>query len=163
MKKIILLVLMFMLFFILSCSRLPEEIREEIKKLEEKEITLKLKVSDLHKGKDIIMDDIEIAKELYEEMKHIIDRKKVKYVLNLELKQTHFSLDIEKHLKDQMNAVEFEIFVDKDTYNNISVGNMLLDEFRKGSAILYGSVGNLEIKVIGKRKILLEEKNEESL
>lgn len=81
--------------------------------------------------------------------------KEPKYILRLKLKQSHFSLDISKHIKDGMNAIEFEIAVDKEYYQAHQIGNQVIDKFRAGSAVLYGSFGNWKMTVVSKRIIEL--------
>lgn len=73
-----------------------------------------------------------------------------KYILKIRLKQSHFSLSIKKHIKDAVNAIDFELPVDKEFYNSVSEGTKLVDKFRFGSLILSGSFGDWEMKVKGK-------------
>jgi hypothetical protein len=73
-----------------------------------------------------------------------------KYILKLRLKQAHFSLSIKKHIKDAVNAIDFEIPVDKEFYDSVSVGTEIIDEFRFGSLVLGGSFGDWEMTVKGK-------------
>ncbi len=73
-----------------------------------------------------------------------------KYVVEFELRQSHFSLDIGKHLKDAMNKITFQLPVDKEFFDSISIGDMVLDKFRAGSAILYGSFGSWKMTVKNK-------------
>ena len=74
---------------------------------------------------------------------HIYESGKTpKYILKLHLKQTHFSLSISKHIKDAMNAIDFEMPVDKEFYESVSVGTDIVNNFRIGSCILYGSFGD---------------------
>jgi hypothetical protein len=75
----------------------------------------------------------------------------VRYVLQIEGKQSHFSLSISEHAKDAMNAFTFEIPVDAAFYKNINVGDHLVDEFRSGSLFMKGSLGEMKLTVIGKR------------
>lgn len=74
-----------------------------------------------------------------------------KYVLGIRLEQSHFTLDLAEHAKDAMNAIEFEIPVDKDYYNSVSVGEEIVDDFRVGSFIFSGSLGDWEMTVEHKR------------
>ena len=76
--------------------------------------------------------------------------KKPKYILQLKLKQASFSLSVKKHIRNAINAIEFEIPVDKDFYESVSEGTELVDKFRFGSFILYGSFGDWEMTVKGK-------------
>ena len=76
--------------------------------------------------------------------------KKPKYILKLKLKQASFSLSVKKHIRNAINAIEYEIPVDKDFYESVSEGTELVDKFRFGSFILYGSFGDWEMTVKGK-------------
>lgn len=73
--------------------------------------------------------------------------KPLKYILKIRLKQAHFSLSIKKHIKDAVNAIDFEIPVDKEFYDSVSKGTEIIDDFRFGSLILSGSFGDWEMTV----------------
>jgi len=73
-----------------------------------------------------------------------------KYVLKLRLKQANFSLNIKKHIKNAVNAVDFEMPVDKEFYDSVSEGTEIIDKFRFGSFVLGGSFGDWEMTVKGK-------------
>lgn len=73
-----------------------------------------------------------------------------KYVLTLEVKQSHISLDISEYLKDSMNAMEIQIPVDKEYYDSVEVGQNIMDEFRMGSFIYKGTFGNFKVTVTDK-------------
>jgi hypothetical protein len=73
-----------------------------------------------------------------------------KYILKLRLKQSHFSLSIKKHIKDAVNAIDFELPVDKEFYDSVSEGTEIIDKFRFGSFVLGGSFGDWEMTVKGK-------------
>jgi hypothetical protein len=70
--------------------------------------------------------------------------------LKIRLKQANFSLSIKKHIKNAVNAIDFEIPVDKDFYDSVSEGTEIVDKFRFGSFVLYGSFGDWEMTVKGK-------------
>lgn len=96
----------------------------------------------------------ELESEIYS-LENIIAEKKeengtAKYVLILEVKQTHFSLKISEHLKDSMNAIEIQIPVDKEYYDSVEVGQNIADEFRMGSFVFKGTFGNFKVSVIKK-------------
>ena len=76
--------------------------------------------------------------------------KKHKYILKIRLKQANFSLSIKKHIKNAVNAIDFELPVDKDFYDSVSEGTEIVDKFRFGSFVLYGSFGDWEMTVKGK-------------
>ena len=77
---------------------------------------------------------------------------KQRYVLTLELRQTHFTISISQHVKDAYNATTFEIPVDKEFYEQVKVGDVLTDKFRTGSLLLSGSFGNWKV-TIKKKKV----------
>ncbi|HAK75695.1 MAG TPA: hypothetical protein DCR35_20345 [Runella sp.] len=76
--------------------------------------------------------------------------KKPKYILKLKLKQASFSLSVKKHIRNAINAIEFELPVDKDFYDSVSEGTEIVDKFRFGSLVLYGTLGDWEMTVRGK-------------
>lgn len=84
----------------------------------------------------------------------IIDKKiengTAKYMVTINISQSHFTLDISKHIKDSMNDIELQIPVDKEFYDSVEIGTVLDDSFRMGSWLLEGSFGNWKVKIIGK-------------
>lgn len=72
------------------------------------------------------------------------------YVVKINIKQTHFTLDLDQHLKDAMNDVDITVPVSKEFYDSVSVGTVLDDSFRMGSFIWKGSIGNWKITVSDK-------------
>ena len=50
-----------------------------------------------------------------------------------------------------MNAIEFELPVDREFYHSVSQNQSIVDEFRHGSMILRGSFGSWKMTVINKR------------
>lgn len=109
---------------------------------------LKQQISELETKKS------ELESEVSEFENMVVEKKEengtAKYVLTLEIKQSHFSLDISEHLKDSMNAMEIQIPVDKEYYDSVEVGQDIADEFRMGSFIFKGTYGNFKVSVMGK-------------
>lgn len=95
--------------------------------------------------------------EIAELSNAVIEKKEengtAKYVLTLEIKQSHFSLDVSEHLKDSMNAIEIQIPVDKEYYDSVEIGQNVADEFRMGGFIFKGSFGNFKVSITGKEVI----------
>jgi len=58
-------------------------------------------------------------------------------------------------LKDMINATEFQIDVDRKTYNHYSIGDVVFKDFRKGSALTEGSLSSWLVKVKDKRTNIL--------
>jgi hypothetical protein len=74
--------------------------------------------------------------------------------MRVRLKQSHFTLDIGEHIKDEINAIEFDLPVDKEFYDHCSVGTELVDDFRYGSFIMNGSFGKWDMHVVDKKVII---------
>lgn len=70
-----------------------------------------------------------------------------KYVLTLEISQSHFTLDLDELLKDATNKLEIQIPVDKEYYDSVEAGDDIADSFRVGSLIFKGSIGSWKVKV----------------
>lgn len=70
-----------------------------------------------------------------------------KYVLTLELRQSHFSFDVTEHFKDALNTMEIQIPVDKEYYEAVEIGQDIVNEFRMGSFVFKGSAGNFKVTV----------------
>lgn len=75
---------------------------------------------------------------------------KERYIITLQIKQTHFSLDISEHMKDEANKTKIQIPVDKAFYDKVDEGDVLDESFRSGSFWFKGSIGSWEIKVVDK-------------
>lgn len=82
-----------------------------------------------------------------------IEPGETKYFITLNISQSHFTLDLKQHFKDAMNDVDIEIMVDKDYYDSFEIGDSVNDDFRWGSFISSGSIGNWDITVSNKREV----------
>ncbi len=83
----------------------------------------------------------------------LIQKEDILYVLEIEISQSHFSLDIGEHLKDSMNTITIPIQVSEEYYYSVKEGDTLNDEFRVGSFIFKGSIGSWNIKVVNKQVV----------
>ena len=83
------------------------QLNEEIEKLKEEKLKLETSVDKLREEKGYS-----------------------KYLITLRIEQTHFTLDLSEHLKDKMNEIEFDITVDKDYYDSVSIGSVISNDFR---------------------------------
>lgn len=119
MKKTLTILFVFSIFF-LSCNN------EELENLRKENAALAAQVNTLKLG---------------------MNAKPPKYLLRLHLQQSHLSLSLKKHIKDAMNAIDFEIPVDKEFFDSVSKGTEIVDKFRFGSFVLYGSFGDWEMTV----------------
>ncbi len=144
-------------FILVSCEPSKKEITESIDVLKVKLNVLNEKKNDASTQVDALTQiannknsEISALETKLRELKIYESGKTPKYILKIHLKQTHFSLSIKKHIKDAMNAIDFEMPVDKDFYNSVSVGTKIVNNFRTGSFILYGSFGDWNMSVKGK-------------
>lgn len=126
------LVLVVSFVFCLSgCAENPEV-------LEQKIAELKTQINELEIEKKNLEENVSSIK---------VDKGIAKYVVTLEIKQTHYTLDLEQHLKDEMNEITIQIPVDKEYYDSVSVGTVVDDSFRMGSMIMKGSFGKWKVTV----------------
>jgi hypothetical protein len=72
-------------------------------------------------------------------------------LLTLEVRQLHWTLDPVEHVKDHMNALQFDIPADPDFCRDVKVGTLLDDKFRWGSWLFRQSYGQWSVRVAGKR------------
>lgn len=110
--------------------------------------SLKQQIAELEDQKSELESEVSALENTVVERKE--ENGTAKYVLTLEIKQSHFTLDISEHLKDSMNAIEIQIPVDKDYYDSVEVGQNIADEFRMGSLVFKGTFGNFKVSVIKK-------------
>lgn len=136
MKKQLSLVLMIMIIVIgtMGCGANEKELGDQIQTLQEEIYTLETQ-------KETLKNEIVDIKE---------GNGTAKYVITFEIKQSHFSLDLGKHLKDAMNAIEIEIPVDKEYFDNVEVGDTINNDFRVGSLVMKGSFGSWDVTVNSK-------------
>jgi len=157
MKKFIILILVTIFVFTIGLTgckqELPDEIKTQIVELKAERENLKLEVDNSTKELNTIKDQIKVKQDKLGILDNVTEGKLPKYVFTLELKQTHFSLDIGKHIKDAINKCTFDIYVDEELYNSQKVGGELLKKFRSGSLFLEGSIGDWVITVIDKKVI----------
>jgi len=150
MKKLI--ICMFVLLLSVGCAV------EDVDSLKLQVDGLKIQRDSLVVEAESLRTEIDSLSQNKEYIQKISEGRDAKFMLSLELKQSHFSLDVNKHLKDAMNKLTFEIAVDEDLYNEQDVGSELLREFRDGSAWMEGSFGDWVVTVVDKRIIYLDEK-----
>jgi hypothetical protein len=76
------------------------------------------------------------------------------YIVKIKIHQTTYTLDLEEHIKNKINDIEFEIPVDKAYYDNCSIGQKVSDPGLKlGSLLVNGDFSKLKVKIIGKRTV----------
>lgn len=139
MKKFLILAacLFVFCFVFVGCSDPTPELKAEIESLE-------AEIADLEAEKAQLKDEIVDIK---------VGNGTAKYVLTLSVKQVHYSLNLEDHLKDTMNELIIVVPVDKEYYDSMEIGDVLEEEFRVGSAVMAGSYGSWKITVKDKEII----------
>lgn len=147
MKKTLFIIPLIVLFF--GCET-QNDIESDLQRLKNKRDYLNSEISVLENTKKTKEQQIRLISEKLDILKIHESGRTPKYIIKVRLKQSHFSLNIDKHIKDAMNAIEFEIPVDEEFYNSVEVGTPVVDEFRFGSMILYGSFGSWKMRVISK-------------
>lgn len=141
------ILLTILLFTLTGCySELSEDDKAYINKIKE----LKQTQSNLEYTINLKNNELANINKLISE-KQIISTGKAKYIMKLNISQSHFSLDISTHLKDAMNAIDIYIEVSEDYYNKHNIGDTLADDFRVGSAVFKGSYGSWQVKVADKQ------------
>lgn len=148
---------------ILMVNRNPAEAeRQEIERLTEKRIDLQhdvdLLMFDLtskKKEQQFLGERLNVLRSEVQVAQALSVGQGVRYVLTVTLKQTSYSLDLEKHLKNQMNAQTFDLVVDKLAYDAAKPGDDLFNAFRTGSFIINGSLGSWKLTVNSKRIAIL--------
>jgi chaperonin cofactor prefoldin len=133
-----------------GCNQRPDELQTQVRVLKQERETLADEVAYLKTAERELQDHVDYMHEHLRELAAKDQGKKMYYVMRLKLHQSHFSLDIGKHIKDAMNAVEFSVPVDEEVYRAHEVGNQFLKSFRAGSFWMEGSVGNWKITVVDK-------------
>lgn len=142
MKKV---AIMFMSLCLVVCSMVgcskEKELSANIIKLEKMASELEDDVHNLEAQKRMLENEIRDIK---------IQSNTAKYIVTLNIKQSHFTLDLGQHLKDEMNDISIQIPVDKEYFDSVNVGDTIADDFRMGSLIFKGSFGNWKITVQNK-------------
>ena len=143
MKKAMKVIIMFVLtvticISLAGCMSEEEMLNDNIAALETRVSDLKTEISNLETERDTIANEITDIK---------IENGTAKYVITFNIKQSHFTLDLSQHLKDEMNDISIQIPVDKEYYDSVEIGDTIADDFRVGSLIMQGSFGNWDITV----------------
>ena len=115
---------------------------ETIKQLKQKENDLNIQISNKNNELSNINNKIN-------QQNKVLDGT-AKYIMKINISQSHFTLDLSEHLKDAMNDIDIYIEVSEDFYNKYNVGDTIADDLRVGSLVFKASFGNWNIKVAEK-------------
>ena len=141
----LIIVLIFSMIIITGCENFD---------LEYERNQLEKEIKTLQNDIDNLQNDISTLQKTREEL---IQNNEVIYIIELEISQSHFTLDLEQHLKDEMNTTKLPIQVSEEYYYSVEEGDLLSDEFRIGSFIFKGSIGSWKIKVANKEIVYVTE------
>lgn len=141
--------IIFVSLFLFSCEN-SRDIQMEIDMLNNERSNLKIDIDQLENEMTTNKAEIEYQTEKLKELNIYTSGRSPKYVIKIQLKQSHFTVDVSEHIKDAMNVAYFELPVDKEFYNSVEIGTQLTNNFRVGSLLLRGSIGNWNMTIIGK-------------
>lgn len=140
MRYVVILLIIVLIVSLTGCSK-SEANKAVITQQESQIKELKSDIKKLKKEKAALDDIILEGKQ---------EKGVARYIVTINIKQSHFFLDIENNIKDEMNDINIEIPVDKEFYDSVEEGTVIDDSFRVGSLLLKGSVGNWDITVADK-------------
>ena len=83
----------------------------------------------------------------------LISKDDISYIIEIEISQSHFTLDIDEHLKDSLNTITIPVEVSQEYYYSVEVGDTLNSDLRIGSAVFKGSFGSWDITVKDKETV----------
>jgi len=151
MKKLLLLLVL--TIGLLSCEN-EQDVKNDLQRLKIERADLNGAVTGQRTMlKQMLITSKEYSKQIESlriEKNMVRKGKEPMYVLKLKLKQSHFSLDPMKHIKDETNSIEFELPVSREFYDKVAIGTNIVDDFRVGSAIFSGSFGSWKMRVVDK-------------
>ena len=125
-----------------GCATEEERLTANVTKLESQVLQLQSEIAVLEADKHALEEAITDVK---------VENGTAKYVLTINIKQSHFTLDLKEHFKDAMNDISIQIPVDKEYFDSVNVGDVIDDRFRMGSLIFKGSFGSWDITVEDKQ------------
>ncbi len=134
-----------------SCSNDPVETKKNIIQLESTQSSLTNEVNNLIQQKQNIESNIQKLREDEKVLSALKEDKQINYILTVSIRQVSYSLNIRKQIADAVNEENFEIKVDKDSYERANIGDDLFNSFRIGSALMHSSLGSWRLKIVNKR------------
>jgi hypothetical protein len=134
---------------IIACKETPCDVKEDINGLKQARTELQSDVQGFGEARAQKVHEIDSLNTVLKVLDIYKSGRTPRYILKLHLKQSHL-LSISKMIKDAMNAIDFEMPVDKLFYDEVQVDTQIIDKFRTGSFWIEGSFGNWEMTVTGK-------------
>lgn len=137
-----------------NCSKSAPELKDEIARLENKLRDTQKAYNQLHQEsqtlhavKTELEHDVKVLRALQRGTKPL-------FILTLSVRQERHgldTLDLEKHIKDELNEFTFEMPVDQIVYEQSTIGNPMVESFRNGSFLFKLSTSSIVIRVVNKR------------
>ena len=118
-----------------------ELLQYEANKLQEQNTALRAERQELK-------DEIALLEGLRDDT---ISHSDVAYIITLSIRQSHYTLDMEQWLKDAINETELTIPVSQEFYYSVEVGDVINNDFRYGSFLIYNSFGSWKVSVKSKQ------------
>ena len=114
MKTKLFLITIFMSMIIFACKQTPCDVKDDINDLNKARTALYNDVQDLGNAKAMKMHEIDSLEAKLKLLNIYVSGRTPRYILKLHLKQSHITLNVGKYIKDAMNAIDFEMPVDKE-------------------------------------------------
>ena len=130
-KILVTVMIMSLALNLVGCTRSEESYRNEISELEQE-------IKELKNERDTLKEEVSDIK---------VENGIAKYVVTFNIKQVHYNLSLEDHIKDSMNDISIQIPVDKEYYDSVEIGQIIDDSFRVGSFVMKGSFGSWRVTV----------------
>jgi outer membrane murein-binding lipoprotein Lpp len=135
-------------FFVMTCllagCESKEKIQSDIDLLDHKRAELRSEI-------DILENEYRTLSDTLNDMRQVKAGKKKRFIIKFHLEQSHFTLDISEHIKDNLNAIDFELPVDETYYYSLKKGDRVVNNFRVGSLVMNGSFGDWKVTINDKR------------
>lgn len=97
---------------------------------------------------DVPIEDQKLA--IVEKTTVSTNETRIVYMVRIDIRNSSFSLDIGKHIRNAMNAVQMDIPVDKEFYNAVKEGQELKSGFKTASFVMKGSISSIKISCVKK-------------
>lgn len=130
-KNIVLITMLVSCVSLVGCAENEETLNSNIDEL-------KSEIAALETEKENLENQISDIK---------VENGTAKYVVTFNISQSHFTLDLGQHMKDEMNDISIQIPVDKEYYDSVEIGDTIDDSFRMGSLIFSGSFGSWDVSI----------------
>ena len=150
MKRLELILLCVLCLLVLS-GCVPTEVQDaeqQVELLQYEASKLQGQIDNLRAERQELRDEVALLEGLRDST---ISQGDVAYIITLSICQSHYTLDMEQWLKDAINETELTIPVSQEFYYSVEVGDILNNNFRYGSFLIYNSFGSWRVSVKSKQ------------